>query len=142
MHSSVISMPDGDVFMFGQGSCGQVGVKSTRSLVIPVEINLGPPPDAQMTQEVSEMLEKKKEEEEKEHKEDGKKEGNGSSIDSGPKNSAHETWSLEDGDVVDGDEEDHAFFPPKLPVHLVYAPQRVFCGGNQTFVLVIVVVSK
>ena len=52
MHSAAMSHPAGDVFMFGQGSNGQVGVHSTKSLVLPTDINLGDPPQTQMTDEV------------------------------------------------------------------------------------------
>ena len=44
--------PAGDVFMFGQGSNGQVGVHSTKSLFLPTDINQGDPPQTQMTDEV------------------------------------------------------------------------------------------
>ena len=52
MHSAAMSHPAGDVFMFGQGSNGQVGVHSTKSLFLPTNINLGDPPQTQMTDEV------------------------------------------------------------------------------------------
>ena len=52
MHSAAMSHPAGDVFMFGQGSNGQVGVHSTKSLFLPTDINPVNPPQTQMTDEV------------------------------------------------------------------------------------------
>ena len=46
---AAMSHPAGDVFMFGQGSNG---VHSTKSLFLPTDINLGDPPQTQMTDKV------------------------------------------------------------------------------------------
>ena len=52
MHSAAMSYPEGDVFMFGQSNHGQVGVGGPIPLVVPTDINLGEPPQSQMTDEV------------------------------------------------------------------------------------------
>ena len=131
MHSSAISMPDGDVFLFGHGSHGQVGMKDTNSLVVPVENPLGHPPEPQMTAEVTSMLEIARKKEAEGKMDEEVVEG---SVDPAPENVAVQ--------VQGSDKEEAPFLPAREPVHLVYAPRHVFCGGDQTFVLVTVMVRN